>query len=126
MPASLAPTKRAIVLEAANDALACVRPGCFSEGEWSRPGGVVEVDAHLDRLVEIVRRTTATRIEPFQVQILEDICAKCPHQEPCGYCALRGIHRCVLYEGAEALVEAIAEALMEVDDADYFAQHPRR
>ena len=125
MSTPLPPSKRSVVLETVYDALATANRGSFSQERWNRPGGVLEVEQHLDQLVDIVRRTTARRLEPYQLQILEDICARCPHQESCGYCSLRKIHQCVLYECASALVEGIAAALVEIEDPDYLEAHRR-
>src|SRR5215207_10100514 len=97
MSMMLPPSKRAIVREAAFDALATACPGSFSDDRWRRPGGIVEVEKHLDQLIEIVRRTTAAQIEPYLVQILQDICQTCSHQEASGYCSLRGIRQCTVY-----------------------------
>jgi hypothetical protein len=86
--------------------------------------GVSLIDEHLDALIEIVRRTTATRIAPFQVQIMWDICEKCRYCFPSQYCPLRHMRLCALYAHAEALIEAIAAALRESKDAPYLSTHP--
>src|SRR4051812_9569112 len=55
----------------------------------SFPGGLRDLDRHVDALIDIVRRSTAGRIEPYLAQILEEICPTCQYQCPSGYCPLR-------------------------------------
>jgi hypothetical protein len=123
MSTQLSPAHRSLVLHAVLDAVARASPGAFSQGAWDRPGGAGEIDKHLDQLVEIVRRTTATRIEPFQVQVLDDICSTCPHQLPSTHCPLRFARQCLLYQNIAEAVEAIADGLHEIGDARYYEMH---
>jgi len=104
--------------------LRAVTPDVFDGPDPTRPGGVKRIADHLDALVEIVRRTRTTRTESFLYQILEDICSKCPFQLPSEHCPLRNIHKCALYRCAPAVVEAIADELVLLQDADYLATHP--
>ena len=115
--------QRSIVLDAVLDAVARASPGAFSQGQRDRPGGAGEIDKHLDALIDIVRRSTATRIEPYLAQILEDICSKCPHQSPSTHCSLRAAGLCQLYRHAATEVSAIAGALKEIRDPDYYEMH---
>ena len=78
-------------------------------------GGLADLDKHLDELVPIVRRSTATRIEPYLVQILDDICARCPYQQPSAFCPLRHDGNCMLYRYAGPIVAAVRRALREID-----------
>ena len=123
MSASLSPTQRSIVLDAAFDAVSRASPGAFSQGQRDRPGGADEIDKHLDALVAIVRRTTATRIEPFMTQILDDVCSKCPWQASGTHCGLRSARQCLLYRNVGIVVGAIAEALREIGDGEYWELH---
>ena len=123
MPSQLPPAHRSLVLHSVLDAVAKASPGAFSQGHWERPGGAGEVDKHLDQFVEIVRRTTATRIEPYQVQVLQDICSTCPHQFPSTLCQLRSAGQCLLYQNIAAVVDAIADGLHEIGDARYYELH---
>jgi hypothetical protein len=126
MATTMTPEQRRVVLASVREAVASSWRGAFSDGERARPGGVDEIEARLDPLIDIVRRTTATRIEPFLVQILDDICDKCPHQLPSAHCPLRYQKRCVLYECAPAIVSAIGETLAELGDEEFLRTHPFR
>ena len=86
------------------------------ERSTARPaGGLADLDMHLDELVPIVRWSTATRIEPYLAQILDDICAKCPYQQASGYCPPRHEGNCTLYRYAGPIVAAVRRALREID-----------
>jgi hypothetical protein len=78
-------------------------------------GSLAELDGHILELVPIVRRSTATRVEPYLAQILDDICAKCPHQDHSEFCALRYCGNCLLYRCAGPIVAAVRRALREID-----------
>jgi len=79
------------------------------------PGGLAELEANLDKLVAIVRRSDAEHIEPYLAQIHDDICSKCPHQEHSHFCPLRYDDKCVLYVGVGPIVAATRRALREIE-----------
>jgi hypothetical protein len=87
-------------------------------------GGLAEMETHLDALVDIVRRSTATTAEPYLAQFFDDICAKCPHQQPSTHCPLRSAGKCRLFSHTAAIVAAVAVALVELDDPQYTQRHP--
>jgi hypothetical protein len=102
---------RVRIREAIHRALRQKCPDLFESGAADHAGGLEDLDAHLDDLVAIVQGTTATRIEPYLAQILDEICSKCGHQAPSGYCALRQRELCLLYAQAPAIIRAIASEL---------------
>ena len=92
------------------------------EGELRTPAGAAVIETHLDDLVNIVRRSTAATIEPYMAQILDDVCAKCPHQTVSGYCPQRTAGPCVLFRLAGPIVRAIGRTLLEMGDEEYLRQ----
>jgi hypothetical protein len=116
---SLTPQQRTYVIDAVRRALAESHPEIMHEG----PGGANELAGHVDALVEIVRRTTADRVEPYTAQIMDDVCPHCAHQEKSGYCALRapGPEQCALSRCTMTIVHAIADALRDMGDPVYVA-----
>ena len=58
------------------------------------------------------------------MQIMDEVCAHCPHQQPSGYCPLRRPGACVLSEHVWPIVEAIGGALRNMEDPEYLANHP--
>ena len=98
-----------------NEAL---RQDCRDVLERSRfvpKGNLTDLNQHLDELVPIVRRSTATQVEPYLAQILDDICTKCPYQQPSAYCTLRDDGNCLLYRCAGPIVVAVRRALRRID-----------
>jgi hypothetical protein len=124
LPTPLTNLQRRDVFAAVFRALRATSPALFADGELNRPGGLVEIEAHLGALVDIVRRSTARLIEPYLAQIFEDICKKCPHQFDSTYCPLRSIGGCVLSSQTATIVAAIAGALREMGDLAYTGLHP--
>jgi hypothetical protein len=91
-------------------------------GEWRTREGTAVLEAHLDALVDIVRRSTAGAIEPYLAQIHDDVCSKCPYQSVSGYCPQRTIGPCIVYRFAEPVVRAIGDTLREMGDGQYLAR----
>jgi nucleotide-binding universal stress UspA family protein len=120
---TLETSKRARVIRAIDRALREACPQAFAAGETDRPGGLADLYAHVGALVQIVRRSTTHRLEPYLAEILEDVCANCAHQDASGFCPLRQGGTCVLYANAGVVVEAIAGALREMHDEPYQAVH---
>jgi len=102
--------------------LAC--PEAFT-GDLCKPGGVGRIANHLDALVEIVRRTTATAAEPYLWQVLEDVCDYCDVQDPSCHCPLRHRNLCVLYKCVPGITQAIAAELIAMNDEAYLRLHPQ-
>jgi hypothetical protein len=123
MLAPLTPSQRSIVLQHVMDAIAQLESGSQAPPRASRPGGACDVLANLDPLIDIVRHTTATHVEAYQVQILEDVCEQCANQSPLSDCDVRRRDRCLLYANAGILAEAIAKALIEIRDPEYLKTH---
>ena len=111
------------VIEAIESTLRHECPELFQGANAGSAGGWPDVVSHVDELVEIVRHSTAARIEPYLAQILEDICARCPQQFPSGYCPLRHTGLCVLYRHAQPIVRAIIGALSEMRDPEFQKAH---
>ena len=86
--------------------------------------GLADIEPHLDVLVDIVRRSTAPTVEPYLAQFFDDICNKCPHQEPSTHCPMRSKGKCELFRHTAAIVAAAAVALVEMDDPEYIRHHP--
>jgi hypothetical protein len=82
------------------------------------------IEFHLDPLVEIVRRSTAERVEPYLFQVFEEICPNCLRQTVSGYCPLRHSGECALFARMDAIVNGIANVLRETRDTSYLAAHP--
>jgi hypothetical protein len=124
MSSALPSEHRHRVLECAYQAVAREVGRRSADEVEGHSDGVNLIDENLDMLIEIVRRTTATRIEPFRVQIMWDICEKCRYLFPSQYCALRHMKLCLLYAHASVLIEAIAATLRNLNDDEYLATHP--
>jgi hypothetical protein len=111
---------------AINRVLWLARPE-VNEQEWRATSiDSAESEDRIDQLVNIVRQTTAKRIEPYLFQILEDICPRCPAQYPNGWCLLRVLNKCALYSCAAEIVTAIAEELKAISDPEYLSIHGDR
>jgi hypothetical protein len=120
--------QRSKVLAAAQGALqtACAKQLESDTELLDHPRGLVHLEKNLDALIAIARRTTSQRIEPYLVQLLEDICDHCPSSLPTGHCPLRRTGACLLYQNAEPIMKAISGALGEVGDREYLEKHPGR
>src|SRR5688500_5005684 len=121
------PTEQPLTQDQRNRILAAVYRDLFvwcppKEGELRTPGGAAVIETHLDELVNIVRRSTASSIEPYLAQILDDICPNCPHITVSGYCPQRADRPCVLFQHAGPIVRAIGRHLMELGDTAYLRQ----
>ena len=119
----LTSARRSQVLAKVREALRAAHPELFEDQRLKKPGGIAGVERHLDGLVEIVRRSTADRIEPYLAQIIDQICSHCPNQRVSGHCPLRLSGRCATYRDARIIVNAIAGALRDMLDAEYWANH---
>jgi hypothetical protein len=122
-PTPLTTEQRRDVFAAMVRALRASSSALFAEVEVNQPGGPAEIETHVNALVDIVRRSTATSIEPYLAQIFDDICKKCAHQFASTYCPLRSMGGCVLCSHTATIVAAIAGALREIGDANYAGRH---
>lgn len=120
---SLTQEQRSHVTAAIEQTLRDECPEIFAGSEAGHLGGWAELKNHIDDLVAIARRTSADRIEPYLAQILEEICGKCAHAFPSGYCPLRDRGLCLLYRQARPILRAIVGALCEIQDPEYGATH---
>jgi len=115
----LTPEQRHRILESVYRELFATGPA--GEGELAVSEESAVLETHLDALVDIVRRSTAMAIEPYLVQILDDVCSHCPHQTVSGYCPQRVAGPCLLFRFAEPVVRGIRRALEEMGDEQYLA-----
>jgi hypothetical protein len=99
-------------------------PSATAVDQVGSGSGLAEIETHLDELVNIVGRSTATTVEPYLAQIFDDICNKCPHQHPSTYCPRRRTGRCQLCRNTAAIVIAVGRALAEMGDPEYAQRHP--
>ena len=120
MPDPISPVQLAIVRDAVRDALSHSSSSATSSPAVQHGADRVS-EENLDPLIAAVRRTTATRIEPFVAQVLRDICRKCPFQFPSAHCSLRCAGLCTLHADAVTAIDAIANALIEIGDPVYLA-----
>lgn len=104
-----------LLLSEVHEALRQECPDALERSRFVPKGSLADLDQHLEELVPIVRRSSATRIEPYLAQVLDDICAKCPYQQPSAYCPLRHDGDCILYRCAGPIVAAVRRALREID-----------
>jgi hypothetical protein len=91
-------------------------------GEVRTLEGASVIETHLEEIVGIVRRSTATTVEPYLAQILDEVCSRCPHQTVSGFCPLRADGPCVLFRFAEPIVRAVGRALLDMGDEEYLRQ----
>jgi len=111
----LTAAERRLLLCEVNEALRLECQDFFEHFKSLPQGGQADLEGHVDELVPIVRRSTATRIEPYLAQFLDDICTKCPHQQPSGHCPLRHEGNCIMFRCAGPIVAATRRALREID-----------
>lgn len=111
----LTAAERRLLLSEVDEALRQECPDVLERFKSVPAGGLADLHSHLGELVPIVRRSTATRIEPYLAQILDDICAGCPYQQPSAFCPLRHGGNCLLYRCAGPIVAAVRRALREID-----------
>jgi hypothetical protein len=123
-PTPLTPAQRRHILAEIASTLHPPSPALPTQEEVQCACGLAEIETHLDALVDIVRRSTATTTEPYLAQIFDDICNKCPHQQPSTHCPLRLTGKCQLCRQTAAIVAAVAIALVEMDDPEYTQRHP--
>jgi hypothetical protein len=109
------------VLAAVWGALRAREPALFDQGCIRQPGGIMVLDQHLDKLVDMSRSVTIDRIEPYLVRIIDDICARCPQQGGSGYCELRHAGACVLFAHGRLIREIINGMLRDMSDPAYLA-----
>ena len=114
--------QRATVLHAVRRRMTRVAPALMT-GEGECFGSASSVDWNLDGIVDIARRTTAERLEPYVTQVLNDVCPGCPNQLPSGRCPLREIEQCVLCRYPGAVFGAVRDVLEEIGDPQYLAGH---
>ena len=119
--AGLAPAQRRRVLGAVERKLTRVAPA-MAVGDPEHCGAS-SVDWNLDGIVEIARRTTAERVEPYLTQVLNDVCPGCANQLPSGRCPLREIGQCVLCRYTGVVFGAVREVLEEIGDPAYLARY---
>ena len=112
---NLTAAERRLLLDEVHDALRQDCPDVLNRSKSLPRGGLADLDKHVEELVRIVRRSTATRIEPYLAQILDDICAKCPYQQPSAFCPLRHEGTCMLYRCPGPVIAAVRRALREID-----------
>ena len=121
---TLNPQQRRIVIEAVREQLRTAAPHLFSPDGGDMRGAMDVIVLHLDELIDIVRRSTAQRIEAYDAQLLDEVCPHCPRQQPNQRCALREAGECALFRYIDAVVVSIGAALKEIGDVEYWFNHP--
>jgi hypothetical protein len=123
----LTAAQRHAILASIDNALLLRHPESYEKHPAQQPERSREMARYIDDLTDIVRRSTATHVEAYVSQIMDDICPQCPHQEPSGYCRLRNKGGCVLCRFTMTIIEAIADALIKMNDYQYVINHsPKR
>jgi hypothetical protein len=74
-------------------------------------------DRYLDGLVTIARRSTASQLECYLSQILDNVCTRCPYQQHSGFCPLRHAGVCPLFCYAGPVLGALRRTLDEISHA---------
>lgn len=92
-------------------------PEVVSPKQAKTDGGLQNLEQHLDEIIDVVHRSSANHIEPYIAQFFDDVCARCPHQEPCGHCPLRSAASCVLFRFPQTIVAAVQDGLRSVEAA---------
>ena len=72
-------------------------------------------DRYLDGLVIIARCSTASQLETYLSQILDQVCSRCPYQQHSGFCALRHAGLCPLFCYAGPVLAALRQTLDDID-----------
>ena len=114
-PAQLAAPERRLILAEIREELQRDAQDLLKRVGPNVPAGLAHLEANLEHLVAIVRRSSATHVEPYLSQIHDDICARCEHQERSAFCPVRHKNECILFCGAGPIVAAIRRALREID-----------
>lgn len=76
------------------------------------PDAIPDIDGHIDRLVQAIRESSPGS---RAVEVVKRSCPACPHQYPSRYCPLRPRGGCVLYRCADAISDAVAAVLDNLD-----------
>jgi hypothetical protein len=92
-----------------------VEPDLLDAGRTLDPGGLVELDSHIDDLHAAIHRTAAAG-DLCLAEILDEICSTCRYQYPTGYCPLRQRNLCVLHRHASRIITAVAVATRQSRD----------
>ena len=92
-----------------------ISPREVTVAQLSAGGGLLDLERHLDEIVDVVHRSTADHIEPYLLQFHEEVCTRCPHQEPSLYCPLRSAAECALFRHPRTVVSAVRDALREIE-----------
>jgi len=74
------------------------------------PQSVPDLDGHLEDMIEIATRMGLQAFPSDPNAVRSHVCIKCPHQFPHPYCTLRLAGGCILYQLAEPIVRAMADA----------------
>jgi len=86
-----------------------------------RANGLEAVDRHLSRLLAAVREPGVPQI----LQVLDGICDGCQGcPQNAMVCPLQTCGTCIVLRDADTILNALAEALWEVQDPEYVQNHP--
>lgn len=87
-----------------------------SEKLASQPAGnPAFFDRYLDGLIDIARRSTASQMETYLSQILDNVCSCCPYQQHSGFCPLRHAGVCPLFCYAGPVLASLRRTLEDID-----------
>lgn len=111
------PELRRRVLQAVHTAI----EGCSSGP--IRPADLELLDGVIEPLIRLVRRTSSRRIGPYVIEVLDEVCGNCLHEDMSQSCPHRRPGGCLLYRHADFIIEAVALALYQAGDADYQSNH---
>ena len=80
--------------------------------ECLKPGGVpCPIVTNLDRVINIVRTETSSRIEPYVERLRQEVCRQCGLEDEFGVCHLRDQIDCCLDAFFVLVVSVIEEEL---------------
>jgi hypothetical protein len=80
-----------------------------SGGTCGLSGRACALEAHFPRIIDAIATLDSTRMDDYVAAIEEQVCKRCPEQDPEGFCARRSHGECALYSYLSLVVDAIEE-----------------
>jgi hypothetical protein len=80
-----------------------------SDGNCGLTGRVCGLEAHFPRIIDAIENIDSSRMDDYVAAIEEQVCKRCPEQDPEGVCARRSHGECALYSYLSLVVDAIEE-----------------
>ena len=78
-------------------------------GSCGLAGRVCALESHFPRILEAIGALDSSRMADYVTAIEEQVCRRCPEQDPDGHCARRDHGECALYAYLPLVVDAIEE-----------------